>query len=117
MSQPTKRCPDCESPDIEQTTIGFLDGLDRNPATCGDCGWRGLSCECEWLGPFLTLHPHGFLARVEIATGRGLDRLGERLRLIRDPSPRYPRRSRMSCGISSFVEYCPRGPERRIHAR
>lgn len=34
-------CPECHGPNFITTLIGYLGEVDRNRATCQDCGWRG----------------------------------------------------------------------------
>ena len=36
-----KCCPVCGKDPFETTTLGSLDGIDRNPVSCG-CGWSGV---------------------------------------------------------------------------
>jgi hypothetical protein len=36
-----KVCPYCKAPDIEQTTLGYSGGRNRNVADCTKCGWSG----------------------------------------------------------------------------
>ena len=52
MSKKYPKCPKCGSQNIE-TTIVYYFGVDRNRATCLDCGWKEIINELEELNKIL----------------------------------------------------------------